>query len=233
MSKNYKMVINMKKAIVLVSGGMDSLVTAGIAKDENDQIYFLHINYGQRTETKELEAFQKICNFFKPVEQKTINIDYIKDFGGNSLTDFNITIPQHSDIPEVPNTYVPFRNGNLISIATAWAEVIDANKIYIGAVEVDGSGYPDCRDTFFRALELAINFGTKDRFKVEICTPLINLKKSEIITLGTKLNIPLELSWSCYQDNNLACGECDSCYLRLKAFKEAGLTDPIPYRKRD
>jgi len=218
------------RAIVLVSGGMDSLITASVASSENDEVYFLHVNYGQRTEQKELESFHKICDYYQPKGKKVTAIDYIKDFGGNSLTDTSLEIPSAKASSPLPNTYVPFRNGSLISIACAWAEVIDANKIYIGAVEVDGSGYPDCRSVFFRALETALNYGTKVDFKVEIKTPLIALKKSEIVLLGAKLDTPFELSWSCYRDNYRACGECDSCYLRLKAFKEAGLTDPIPYK---
>lgn len=221
---------SMKKAIVLVSGGMDSLVSAGIAHAENDELYFLHVNYGQRTENRELNSFNSICLHFKPIQSKIINIDYLKDFGGNSLTDYNIEIPQTINKNTVPNTYVPFRNGNLISIATAWAEVISAESIYIGAVEEDSSGYPDCRKDFFDKLELAINAGTKDSFNVKICTPVINMSKAQIIRKAFELNIPLDLSWSCYSDNNLACGKCDSCRLRLKAFEEAGFKDPIKYR---
>ncbi len=229
----------MNKAIVLVSGGLDSLITVAIAKKENDELYFLHINYGQRTESKELNSFQKICDFYHPIESKIINIDYLKEFGGNSLTDSNIIIPTDNHEKQnqsVPNTYVPFRNGNLIAIATAWAEVINANRIYIGAVEVDGSGYPDCKKEFFTDLEKAINSGTKDDFLVKIFTPIINMSKSETLLIGKELQVPFNLSWSCYKNNDLACGKCDSCYLRLKAFKEAGLVDPIPYEipiKRD
>ncbi|MCK9330026.1 MAG: 7-cyano-7-deazaguanine synthase QueC [Candidatus Cloacimonetes bacterium] len=226
----------MKKAIVLVSGGLDSLITVAIAKQENDEIYFLHINYGQRTEQKELDSFREIVNYYKPIDAKIVNIDYIKDFGGNSLTDIKVDVPINNHIQDldnshqVPNTYVPFRNGNMIGIATAWAEVINASKIYIGAVEVDGSGYPDCKKSFFEDLEQAINSGTKDNFNIQICTPIIDMSKSQALQIGQKLGVPFELSWSCYQNNDLACGKCDSCYLRIKAFKEARLVDPIPYK---
>ena len=222
----------MNKAIVLISGGMDSLITTCVARQENDEFYLLHVNYRQRTEKKELEAFHKLCEYFKPKEYKIINIDYLKDFGGSSLIDENAPIPLYDELTpnsQLPTSYVPYRNGNLISIATSYAEVIRANKIYIGAIEVDGSGYPDCRRVYYDALESAINLGTKDDTNISLITPLINLKKSEIIKLGISLNAPFELSWSCYQNNDLACGVCDSCYLRLKAFKEVGIDDPIPY----
>jgi 7-cyano-7-deazaguanine synthase len=208
------------KAIVLVSGGMDSLVTAGIAKKENDDVYFLHVNYGQRTNKKELEAFDKICEFYKPTDYKVINTDYIKDFGGNSLTDKQLKIPENqSQQSGLPNTYVPFRNGNMIAIACGWAEVINANRIYIGAVEVDGVSYPDCREVFFMALEKALNLGTKDSFCVEIKTPLIRLTKAEIVRQGREMDVPFEISWSCYQGGEVACGVCDSCVVRDKAFE--------------
>ena len=213
------------RAIVLVSGGMDSLVTACIAKNDNDEVYFLHINYGQRTSHKELDAFLKICEIYQPKDYKIVNIDYIKEFGGNSLTDKYLKVPNfnskkgtgHCDA--LPNTYVPFRNGNMIAIACGWAEVINVNRIYIGAVEVDGVSYPDCREVFFRAMEKALNFGTKDSFTIEIKTPLIQMTKVEIARLGTELGVPFEVSWSCYQDGDVACGVCDSCVVRQKAFE--------------
>ena len=208
------------KAIVLVSGGMDSLVTACIAQKENDEAYFLHINYGQRTSEKELEAFHKICEYYKPISSKVISIDYIKEFGGNSLTDTSQKIPERqSESVDLPNTYVPFRNGNMIAIACGWAEVINANRIYIGAVEVDGVSYPDCRELFFKAMEAALNYGTKDSFYVEIKTPLIRLTKAEIVRLGHEMNVPFEISWSCYQGEEVACGVCDSCVVRNGAFR--------------
>ena len=243
----------MEKAIVLVSGGLDSLVTACIACNENDEVYFLHINYGQRTEKRELKAFQKICDFYKPKDKKIVNIDYLKEFGGSSLTDKHIAIPINTEPYEIPNTYVPYRNGNMIAIAASWAEALNSSefgirssefgvrssefgvqktntvKIYIGAIEVEGSNYPDCRAVFFESLEKAINFGTRHTLNIQIQTPIINLSKASIIKLGKSLNAPFELSWSCYSQNDLACGVCDSCFLRLKAFKEAGIEDPIAY----
>jgi len=223
--------MNIKKAVVLTSGGMDSLITTAIAKNENDEIYLLHANYGQRTEQKELDSFHNIANYFKPKDVMIINIDYLVQIGGNSLTDKNMDIPKNELSDSVPNTYVPFRNGNLISIAASWAEVLGAQKIYIGAVEVDSSGYPDCRKEFYIKLESAINAGTKDDTNIQICTPIIDKMKSEIIKIGAQLNIPFDLSWSCYENNDIACAECDSCLLRIKAFKEAGIKDPIPYAK--
>ncbi|MCB5249938.1 MAG: 7-cyano-7-deazaguanine synthase QueC [Candidatus Cloacimonadales bacterium] len=223
----------MKKAIILASGGMDSLVTTAIAKNENDDIYLLHTNYGQRTEDKELMAFRSICSHYSPKDILIVNIDYLAQIGGNSLTDKSIDVPKNKlGEEDVPNTYVPFRNGNLIAIATSWAEVIGAQSIYIGAVEVDGSGYPDCRKIFYDQLEKAINYGTKEDTKISIKTPLIHKNKSEIIKLGKTLNVPFELSWSCYNNNDIACGECDSCILRLRAFDEAGIIDPIKYIKK-
>lgn len=218
-----------QKAIVLCSGGMDSLITTAIAKRDNDQIYLLHANYGQRTQDKELKSFQDICAYFKPENHMIIDIDYLTKIGGSSLTDSHIEIPKNQHGSSVPNTYVPFRNANLLSIATSWAEVIGAQKIYIGAVEVDGSGYPDCRKVFYEAMEQAINYGTKDETIISIETPIIHLKKSEIIKIGKELGIPFELSWSCYEHNDIACGECDSCILRINAFQEAKIKDPIPY----
>ena len=221
-----------KKAVILVSGGMDSLVTAAIAKEENDEIYFLHANYGQKTQLKEKECFDNLVQFFHPQDILIVDLSYLKDIGGTSLINDSEEIFDHdsSKLNEVPNTYVPFRNGNLVVIATSWAEVLGAQSIYIGAVEEDGSGYPDCRESFYKALNKAIDLGTKDKTKIEIKTPVIHKNKSEIIKIGQKLNAPFQYSWSCYRDNEKACGTCDSCYLRLKAFAEAGLVDPIPYR---
>jgi len=218
-----------KRAIVLCSGGMDSLITTAVAKRENDEIYLLHANYGQRTEQKELKSFQRICKYFKPDGQLVVDIDFLVKIGGNSLTDYHMDVPLNHLTDSVPNTYVPFRNGNLISIAVSWAEVIEAQSIYIGAVEVDSSGYPDCRRVFYDQLEKAINLGTKDETQIFLKTPIIDKMKHEIINIGRELGIPFELSWSCYVNNEIACGECDSCILRIRAFKQAGMIDPIPY----
>ena len=218
------------RAIVLLSGGMDSLVTAAIAARDCIELNFLHASYGQRTETRELRSFEALCVHFRPLWRKILNWDWFRQIGGSALTDTNIAISPDAGHKGIPVTYVPFRNANLLSAAVAWAEVIGAGKIYIGAVEEDSSGYPDCRETFFQAFEKAIETGTKNEFPIQIVTPVLHLSKAEIVKLGLSLRAPFELSWSCYQDNEQACGVCDSCRLRLKAFAEAGCKDPIPYR---
>jgi len=224
-----------KKAIVLVSGGMDSLVSTAVAAKENDELYLLHFNYGQRTQKRELASFSMIANHYSPVETKIIPLGFIRDFGDNSLTDHAMEIPSYDEKNtlvslahgDVPNTYVPYRNGIFVSIACAWAEVLGAQRIYIGAVEADWSGYPDCRKVFFEALQVAINHGTTNKTNIEICTPLITLNKAEIVKLGAQLNAPLQHSWSCYQSDDFPCGVCDSCYQRRKGFEAAGVEDPI------
>lgn len=217
------------KGIVLLSGGMDSLVTAAIAKRECSELYFLHVNYGQRTEERELRSFRKIKMHFKPEDVLIADISYLCQIGGSSLTDISIEVKDHTKSSEMPDTYVPFRNTHFIAIAVSWAEKIGANRIYIGAVEEDSSGYPDCREKYFAALQLAVNEGTKKETEIQLITPIIHLKKSKIIELGSHLKAPFELSWSCYRNNDIACGKCDSCVLRVNAFKEAGMKDPIPY----
>lgn len=219
----------MIRSIVLVSGGLDSLVTAGIAAKESDELFFLHCNYAQRTEQKEKESFLKIVEFFKPKDTLSADIDYLAKIGGSSLTDNNIDVKDYENSESVPDSYVPFRNAHLIAIGVSWAEVIGANRIYIGAVEEDSSGYPDCRESFYKSLNQTINLGTKDDTKIEIKTPIIHLRKSETIKIGVELGIPMDLSWSCYRNNDKACGTCDSCHLRIQSFKEAKLKDPIPY----
>lgn len=218
------------KSIILVSGGMDSLVTASIAANESDELYFLHVNYGQLTEKREMQSFEALCDYYQPKDTLMIDVDYFKKIGGSSLTDENIEVKNHgeSDDP-VPDTYVPFRNAHLICIATSWAEVIGASRIYIGAVEEDSSGYPDCRETFYNSFNKTIDLGTKDETKIEIITPIIHNTKEEIIKIGADLKAPFEHSWSCYRANEKACGTCDSCHLRVSAFKKAKLKDPIPY----
>ncbi len=236
----------MKKdlAIVLLSGGMDSCVTAAIAKQEY-RLAFLHVSYGQRTEARELQAFNEIADFYKAEKLLTVSMEHLKAIGGSSLTDTTIPVPEvdashsvSSDVPlkspvltSIPSTYVPFRNAHLLSIATSWAEVIGARKIFIGAVEEDSSGYPDCRETFYRAFNKVIETGTKPETRVEIATPLIHMKKSEIVKKGMELGAPFHLTWSCYQAGDKACGRCESCALRLKGFREAGMKDPITYEK--
>ncbi len=223
-----------EKVIVLVSGGMDSLVTAAISNVEH-KMFFLHLNYGQRTEERELKAFNDIADFYKIDNRLIVDVGYLKEIGGSALTDDKIEVPTKSSIQsnntsQIPITYVPFRNAHLLSIATSWAEVIGAHMIFIGAVEEDSSGYPDCRAVFYEAFQRAINTGTKPETSVEIVTPLIDMKKSDIIKKGFELNAPFHLTWSCYKSLDLACGECESCLLRLKGFHEAGTTDPLPYK---
>lgn len=221
-----------EKAIVLVSGGMDSLVTAAIASEEYE-LAFLHVNYGQRTEKREFKAFKDIADHYSVNERFVVNIDYLSRIGGSSLTDKSIEVSK-ADLKntEIPTSYVPFRNANILSIAVSWAEVLDAKKIFIGAVEEDSSGYPDCREVFYDAFNKMISLGTKPDTYIKIETPIIHLKKHEIIKRGALLNAPFKLSWSCYQNEDKACGECDSCALRLKGFQEAGLVDPIDYIMR-
>jgi 7-cyano-7-deazaguanine synthase len=218
------------KGIVLLSGGMDSLVTAAIAQAECDELLFLHVNYGQKTQEKELECFQKLVSHYQPADTLIADIGYLKEMGGSSLTDRKIEIKDHTGENGVPDSYVPFRNAHLIAIAVSWAEVSGAERVYIGVVEEDSSGYPDCRAEFYEALQKAINLGTKDETEIAICTPVIHLAKPEIIKLGIELQAPFEYSWSCYRDDEIACGTCDSCVLRLRAFQRAGVKDPLPYK---
>jgi 7-cyano-7-deazaguanine synthase len=220
---------NPQLAVVLASGGMDSCVTAAVAARERE-LAMLHISYGQRTENRELKAFNDVTDFYKAERRMTASIAHLARIGGSSLTDSRIEVGQADlDSKEIPTSYVPFRNAHLLSIATSWAEVIGADRIYIGAVAEDSSGYPDCRPEYYQAFQRAIDLGTKPETRIEIVTPVIRLRKSEIVRLGAELGAPLELSWSCYKREDLACGECDSCALRLRGFREAGLRDPIPY----
>lgn len=224
---------NPESAIVLVSGGMDSCVTAAIAKAETDEIAFLHISYGQRTERRERRAFEEIADFYEVEKRLAVSIEYLARIGGSSLTDESIDVAEANlESTAIPTSYVPFRNANMLSIATAWAEVLGAEKIYIGAVAEDSSGYPDCRPEFYEAFENAIDKGTKPETRIKIETPIIDLSKAEIVKKGIALGAPLQLSWSCYRSEDLACGACDSCALRLRGFERAGVRDPIPYEKR-
>ncbi|MGB9772005.1 MAG: 7-cyano-7-deazaguanine synthase QueC [Candidatus Kapaibacteriota bacterium] len=222
----------MKLAVVLMSGGLDSATTVAIAKSVGYDIAALHVTYGQRTQDRELKAFDDLCRFYNIENRLVVPIDYLKSIGGSSLTDSSIEI-EKADLnrKEVPSTYVPFRNGNLLAIATSWAEVLGAKAIFIGAVQSDSSGYPDCRLDFFLAFEKAIRFGTKPQTNISIQTPLINLTKKDIVRLGHNFGVPFELTWSCYREADVACGVCDSCALRLRGFQQAGLPDPLPYAK--
>lgn len=218
-----------KKAIVLVSGGMDSCVTAAIAYQKYELI-FLHANYHQRTEKRELKAFNDIADYYNVKKRITIDLGFLKQVGGSSLTDEKIEVEKAiQKITGIPSTYVPFRNANILSQAVSWAEVIGAEVVFIGAVEQDSPGYPDCRKVFYDAFNRVVQLGTKPETKIEIITPLIAMKKSEIVKLGAELNAPLHLSWSCYTNEDKACGECSSCVLRIKAFEEAGIKDMIEY----
>jgi 7-cyano-7-deazaguanine synthase len=220
-----------KIAIVLVSGGMDSCVTAAIARAANDEIAFLHISYGQRTERRERQAFNEIADFYDVGKRLDVSIEYLARIGGSSLTDESIEVTEADlESTEIPTSYVPFRNANMLSIATSWAEVLQAQKIYIGAVAEDSSGYPDCRPEFYEAFEKTIEKGTKPGTNISIETPIIHLSKADIVQKGINLNAPLHLSWSCYRSEDLACGTCDSCALRLRGFARAGATDPISYQ---
>ena len=217
-------------AVCLVSGGMDSCVTAAIAKEENDELAFLHVSYGQRTEGRERQAFDDLADHFKIDRRLAVSIEHLNAIGGSSLTDAEIPVAAANlQSQEIPTSYVPFRNAHLLSIATSWAEVIEAKRIYIGAVAEDSSGYPDCRPEFYDAFQRTIDTGTKPDTRIEIVTPVIYMRKSEIVKKGIELGAPLQLTWSCYQADEAACGECDSCALRLRAFREAGVADPIRY----
>ena len=217
------------KAVVLVSGGMDSLVTAAIAHRKYE-LCFLHLNYGQRTEKRELKAFDDIAGFYKVKEKLVVSAEHLAKIGGSSLTVSSIGVTRADlNYKGIPSSYVPFRNANILSIAVSWAEVISAKQIFIGAVEEDSSGYPDCREVFYKAFNDVIKTGTKPETNIVIETPIIHLKKYEIVKKGKELGAPFELSWSCYQNEDKACGVCDSCALRLKGFKQAGIEDPIEY----
>ena len=217
-------------AVCLVSGGMDSCVTAAIARAENDELAFLHVSYGQRTAERERLAFQALADHYDVKLRLVISFEHLARIGGSSLTDAAIAVTA-PDLKSqgIPSSYVPFRNAHLLAAAVSWGEVMGARSIYIGAVAEDSSGYPDCRPEFYAAFQNVIDTGTKQETNITIETPVIALKKSEIINKGLELGAPLELTWSCYQASDLACGNCDSCALRLRAFREAGVRDPIPY----
>jgi 7-cyano-7-deazaguanine synthase len=217
-------------AVCLVSGGMDSCVTAAIAREENEELAFLHVSYGQRTENRERQACEDLADYFLVRKRLMVSIEYLAQIGGSSLTDVAMPVsPSDLYSREIPTSYVPFRNSHLLSIATSWAEVIGAQRIYVGAVAEDSSGYPDCRPEFYEAFQRVINVGTRPETEVQIVTPVLHLRKAEIVTRAVELGAPLELTWSCYQSEDKACGQCDSCALRLRAFDQAGRPDPIQY----
>lgn len=226
------------KAVVLLSGGMDSCVCAAIARERHgaSSMALLHADYGQRTQRKERRAFDAIADFYGVNERLVVQLDHFRAIGGSALTDANIAVPENElGAPgphgsRIPVTYVPFRNAHFLSVAVSWAEAIGAGAVYIGAVAEDSSGYPDCRAEYYKVFQELVRVGTRPETQIEIATPVIAMKKSEIIRRGIELGAPLHLTWSCYQGEERACGVCDSCLLRLKAFAQAGVMDPIPYR---
>jgi 7-cyano-7-deazaguanine synthase len=216
------------RAIVLLSGGMDSCVCAALAARDH-QAAAVHVSYGQRTEQRELRSFEAICDRLGIRDRLVVRNEALRAIGGSALTDSNIDVPEsHAIGTGVPVTYVPFRNAHFLAVAVSWAEVLGAQKIYIGAVEPDSSGYPDCRPAYYRAFNEVVKAGTKDG-TIEVVTPLIAMRKAEIVRLGLEIGAPFDLTWSCYQREDRACGVCDSCALRLRAFHAAGAKDPIPY----
>jgi 7-cyano-7-deazaguanine synthase len=226
------------KAVVLLSGGMDSCVCAAMAMQTHgpEHIALLHASYGQRTQQRERQAFESIADFCHVPQRLVVQLDHFRSIGGSALTDGSIAVPEHQHLSErpgadeIPVTYVPFRNAHFLSVAVSWAEVIGAHSIYIGAVAEDSSGYPDCRPEYYRVFQELIRVGTRPETHIEIATPVIAMKKSEIIRKGIELGAPLHLTWSCYQREDAPCGLCDSCLLRMRAFAEAGTDDPISHR---
>lgn len=220
----------MKKAVSILSGGMDSTLASYIAKQQGYELITVHFNYGQRTQTKELEAFRNISEQLGVKEKYEIDIPFFTQIGASALTDESIDVPTTGIEDGVPVTYVPFRNGIFLSIATAIAEKHQAQAIFIGVVQEDSSGYPDCTDTFISKIQSAMNEGTKKETNITIKTPLVHLTKEQIVKKSIELDVPLQYTWSCYKDEDKACGVCDSCRLRLKGFKLAGVEDKIEYK---
>ena len=222
----------MPLAVISLSGGLDSCVTAALARAQGFELALLHADYGQLTEGRERRAFEAIADFYEiPRERRLIiPFDNLRAIGGSALTDPSIPLPEGDlERPGVPASYVPFRNAHLLATAVSWAEVLEATAIYVGFVEEDSSGYPDCRESFLKAFEVVANLGTRPETRLTLHAPLIHLKKAEIVRQGLALGAPLHLTWSCYQAEEAACGHCDSCLLRLRGFREAGHPDPIPY----
>jgi 7-cyano-7-deazaguanine synthase len=220
-----------KKAVCIISGGMDSALSAKMAQNEGYEIIALHFNYGQRTENKELDCFRKIADAVEASETYEIDLPFFEQIGASALTDKSIDVPTGGLEDGVPVTYVPFRNGIFLSIAAAIAEKHNAEALFIGVVEEDSSGYPDCRESYIAQMQKAINMGTKEETNLEIKMPLVTLKKSEIVQRSLDLGVPLEDTWSCYQAEEKACGVCDSCRLRLRGFEQAGVKDPVKYEQ--
>ncbi len=216
-------------AVVLLSGGMDSCVTAAVAA-QRYELAVLHFNYGQRTEEREKRAFREQAAFFRASATLEVDLPHLSAIGGSSLTDRSRQVERFDQVGHgIPSTYVPFRNGQFLAVAAAWAEVLGAEAIFIGAVEPDAPGYPDCRPAFYAAFQRAVDLGTRPETKIKIETPVIHKTKEAIVRLGLELGAPFQLTWSCYQMNDVACGVCDSCHRRLQAFRAVGMPDPIPY----
>lgn len=217
------------RAVVCLSGGLDSCVTLAEALREADEVVTVHLSYGQRTQERERQAFEAICDHYKIQRRLRVAQPALIEVGASALTDPELEIPTEDTGEGVPITYVPFRNGQILSLACAWAEAVEAGAVYLGAVEEDSSGYPDCRQSFFEAFEHAVDQGTRPETQIRLLTPLLHLSKSQIVKRGLELEAPLQLSWSCYSRADRACGVCESCRLRLRGFAQAGETDPIPY----
>jgi len=221
------------RAVVLLSGGMDSCVCAALAARDH-QAAAVHVSYGQRTEQRERRAFESICDRLQIRDRLLVRNEALRAIGGSALTDSSIAVPEMqaigAGVPNIPVTYVPFRNAHFLAVAVSWAEVLGAEEVYIGAVEPDSSGYPDCRPEYYRAFNQVVKAGTRDG-TIRVVTPLIAMHKAEIVTLGLELGAPFDLTWSCYQREVRACGVCDSCVLRLRAFRDAGAEDPIAYEE--
>lgn len=224
---------NRPLAVVLLSGGMDSALCAIKTRELGYDLAALHLNYGQRTQERELQAFRDLCKYFEIEQKLTVDVSYLSQIGGSSLTDTSIDV-QGADLSsqEIPNSYVPFRNANILAIATSWAEVINAHALVAGAMEQDSSGYPDCRREFYDSFEETIRLGTKPGSEIKVLTPIIALTKQDIVEQGIKSGLPFDLTWSCYSSSDQACGVCESCALRLRGFANAGLEDPLPYLSR-
>ena len=220
------------RAVVCVSGGMDSCVCAALAVSNHRQVYFLHAEYGQRTGKTERECFERLADHYGVQDRLVCRLDHLGAIGGSSLTDLSIPVSEAAGgSGEIPTSYVPFRNAHFLSAAVSWAEVLGAGAVYIGAVEPDSSGYPDCQPDYYRAFQLLVDLGTRPETAIEVRTPLIAMRKSEIVRLGVELSAPFELTWSCYRSSGPACGCCDSCVLRRGAFEEAGVEDPLGYER--